>query len=231
MTWLADENTALLNVDVTYDFLPPNGALRVTDGDKIIPILNGLREHFQKVVWTKEEHDKDHEFFASTRGKQVLDTVETDFGTQYLWPDHCVEGTNGAEFHVELDIKDEDMIVVKGRDSTIHAYSAFYMDDRKTIITYEDGKTLTEKLKDHGITKLVVTGLAYDFCAGMTAYDAAKEGFDVTFVRDASYSINIPIGDGRTTIDVMDEMLAEAGVKVVNANQVQQTLGVKHPTP
>jgi nicotinamidase/pyrazinamidase len=123
----------------------------------------------------------------------------------------------------------DDMVVIKGTNPEIHAYSAVYMDDRKTIIHYEDGKTLPEKLRDKGIKKIVATGLAYDFCAGLTAYDLAKEGFSVLFVRDASRSIGISVGEGRTTIDIMDDMLKEAGVAIIDSHELPQALGIKGP--
>lgn len=223
--WKAPNNATLVTVDLTYDFLPPNGALMVENGNEVLPVINELATHFNQRVWTKEEHDPQHDFFASShKGKKPLDTVDTNFGTQFLWPDHCVKGTQGTEFHESLDVRPEDLVVIKGTDSSIHAYSAVYMDDRKTIIRYEDGKTLPEKMRERGIDTAVVEGLAYDFCAGMTAYDLAKEGFKVYFVRDASRSIEIPTQDGRTTIDDMDDMLAEAGVIVVNSNELQQRL-------
>lgn len=230
MTWMAPEDTALVTVDVTYDFLPPDGALKVERGDEVIPVINDLVPHFKHRVWTKEDHDPNHDFFASSReGKKPLDTVKTEFGTQYLWPDHSVKGERGSQLHEDLDVRDEDMIVIKGTDPSIHAYSAVYMDDRQTIIRYEDGKTLPEKLREKGINRTVVEGLAYDFCAGLTAYDLAKEGFEVIFVRDGSHSIEIPLEDGRTTIDLMDDMLAEAGVQVVNSWELPAILNPQGP--
>jgi nicotinamidase/pyrazinamidase len=230
--WMAAEDTALIGVDLTGDFVPPDGALMVKEGDQVIPVFNEMRPHFRKVIWTKEEHPAGHIFFASSHlGKKPLDTIETDFGTQYLWPDHCIKGTPGAEFHPDLDVRPEDDVVVKGTDPTIHAYSAVYMDDRKTLIRYPDGLTLPEKLRAAGINKVVVSGLAYDFCAGMTAYDLAKEGFEVIFVKNASRSIDIPIGEGRTTIDLMDEMLKEAGVTVVTLEELPAALGISASPP
>lgn len=223
--WTAPQNTILLNVDMTNDFLP-NGALAVADGEKIIPVINDLRPHFQKVAWTKEEHDAHHAFFASSReGKKPLDTVETTFGTQYLWPDHCVAGTEGAAFHPDLVVQDEDMVVIKGTDPSIHAYSAVYMDDRKTIIRYpDDNMTLPEKLRAEKIENVVVTGLAYDFCVGFTAYDLAKEGFGVIVLRDAAKSIGIPVKEDQTTETLMDDMLTEAGVIVTTTDRLPETL-------
>lgn len=230
--WKADDKTALIIVDVTNDFCPPDGALMVQEGDQVIPVINALRAHFGKVVLTKEEHPAGHQFFASSHpGKKPLDTIETAFGTQYLWPDHCVVGTKGAEFHKDLIVKDSDVVVAKGTDPTIHAYSAFCMDDRKTVIVYEDGKTFSQKLKEMGVTRVVVTGLAYDFCVGMTAYDAAKAGFEAIVVADASRSIAIPVGEGRTTVDLIEEKFVEAGVKVVPSAEAAKVLGVKKSAP
>lgn len=221
-----DKTIALINVDVTNDFAEQWGALYVQGGEQIVPVLNELRENFQTVLWTKEEHDAQHDFFASSiAGKQPLDEIETAFGKQYLWPDHCVKGTAGVEFHKDLIVKPEDMVVVKGTDPTMHAYSAVYMDDRKTIIQYPDGKTMPQKLREAGIETVVVTGLAYDFCAGMTAYDLAKEGFNVVLLEDAARSINIPVNDnGRTTVNIMDEMLEEAKVLVTQSIALEHVL-------
>ena len=209
--WKAPLDTALIGVDLTNDFSLPEGALSVKDGDAVIPIFNDMSAHFLHIVWTKEEHDAHHDFFASsTPGKKPLDTVETAYGTQYLWPDHCVKGTPGAEFHKDLIVSQNDMIVIKGTNKNIHSYSAVYMDDRKTIICYpDDGKSLPEKLRDRNIKRVAVGGLAYDFCAGFTAYDLAKEGFEVYLIRDACRSICIPVGSGKTTDDLMDEIFSK----------------------
>ncbi len=227
--WMADDDTALIIVDMTYDFLPPDGALMAPGGDEIIPIINDVAGHFNQVIWTKEEHDPDHAFFARSHpGKKPLDTIHTDFGGQYLWPDHCVKGTKGTEFHKDLNVKNGHRVVVKGTDPAIHAYSAFYMDDRRTIITYPDGKTLTQTLKEMGIKKIVVCGLLEDFCAGLTAYDGQMEGFDTYFLSDATKSLNIPAENGKTTVDIIRGMFHQAGVKVIHSAELPQTL-IKQP--
>jgi len=226
ISWMADNDTAFIVVDMTYDFLPGGALAAPNCGLEIIPVINEVRQHFNNVVWTKERHAKNHQFFASSHpGKKPRDTVVTDFGTQFLWPDHCVEGTKGEEFHEDLDIRAEDKIVTKGTDPTIHAYSAFYMDDRKTIITYEDGKTLTQKLQDLGIKKVVVCGLLEDFCAGLTAWDAKKEGFESYFLADATDSLAIPVSETDTTLTLMRRMFDEAGVKVITSTDLAFTLG------
>jgi nicotinamidase/pyrazinamidase len=221
--WTAPYNTMLLNVDLTNDFLP-QGTLAVTNGEHVIPIVNALRSHFAHVGWTKEEHDAQHAFFASSHpDKKPLDTVETPYGTQYLWPDHCITGTIGAAFHPDLIVEPQDLVVIKGTDPTVHAYSAVRMDDRATEIRYpDDNLTLPEKLRQLNINQVVVTGLAYDFCVGMTAYDLAKDGFDVVVLRDASKPIAIPVDNNRTTENLMDEMLAEAGVIVTTSDALPQ---------
>lgn len=222
LNWIAPYNVMLLNVDLTNDFMP-GGALPVAEGDQIVPLVNGLRTHFQQVGWTKEEHDAHHDFFASSReGKKPLDVVQTPFGPQYLWPDHCVKGTAGAEFHPDLIVKPNDLIVVKGTDPTIHAYSAVKTDDRETTILYpDDGKSLPEKLRDRQIDTVVITGLAFDFCVGWTAYDLAQEGFNVILLRDAARSIIIPLDEGRTTDSAMEDRLIEAGVTITTIAELK----------
>jgi nicotinamidase/pyrazinamidase len=223
--WKAPPDTAFIGVDITNDFIPNEGALMVEGGDQVIPVINAITPHFETVIWTKEEHDAHHDFFASSHpGKKPLDTIETDFGIQFLWPDHCVKGTLGAEFHKDLLVNEKDIVVVKGTDKHIHAYSAVYMDDRKTEIRYEDGKTLAEKLRDQGISRVAVTGLAYDFCAGLTAYDLAKEGFEVLFIQDASRAIRIPIDTEHDTATRMHHMLAEAGVITTSSKELPTLL-------
>lgn len=224
--WILPDDTALIVVDMTNDFIPPHGALKVEEGEQTIPVINDLTPHFQTTVFTKEEHDAHHEFFASSHeGRVPFDTVETEFGEQYLWPDHCITGTAGSAFHKDLMINEEtDMVVVKGTDPTIHAYSAFRMDDRKTMITYEDGKTLTEVLRAKGIKKVFVTGLAYDFCAGYTAFDAQADGFETTMITDASRSINLPSKIVNcTTHDEMKERLKDAGVAEMSSAEFYAT--------
>lgn len=232
-TQKAAADTIIINVDLTNDFMP-GGALGHPEGDQIVPTVNWLTEQFQKVAWTLEEHDEHHDFFASSReGKNPLDTIETNFGTQFLWPDHCVTGTDGTKFHPDLNVKDEHMKVVKGTDKEIHAYSAFLLDDRKTEIVYPDGKTMTEKLKDEGIKRVFVTGLLHDFCAGLTAVDAAIAGFEVYFVEDASKSLVLPsLNDpDKTTVDEIEELFAKHGVKKVKAADVPAIIGTIPSTP
>lgn len=215
LNWIAPYNVMLLNIDLTNDFMP-GGTLAVAGGDEIVPLVNSLRPHFQQVGWTKEEHDAQHAFFASSHpGKQPLDVIQTAFGPQYLWPDHCVTGTFGAQFHPDLIVKPEDLVVVKGTDPTIHAYSAVKMDDRETMIYYpDDGKSLPEKLRDRQIDTVVINGLAFDFCVGMTACDLSQDGFKVILLRDATRSITIPLDEGRTTESAMEDMLKDAGVTI-----------------
>ena len=240
--WTAPKDTAVISVDLTDDFVPAygdwtGGALAVDGGNEVIPVANAVNSHFQVRIFTKEEHHPRHTSFASqTSGKvPVQDKYDVGYGPQFYWPDHCVRGTRGTQFHQDLDVSIADQIVVKGTDPNIHAYSAFRMDDRKTDIVYPDGKTLAENLRDQGIKRLVVHGLAYDFCAGMTALDAAAEGFEVIFVHDASASINIPydikddddnVIESRTTVQDMDEQLSAAGVWVVDSADLPNVLEV-----
>lgn len=222
LNWIAPYNVMLLHVDLTNDFMP-GGALAVTGGDEIVPVANALRNHFQQVGWTKEEHDPHHKSFASSNpGKKPLDVVQTPFGPQYLWPDHCVTGTTGADFHPGLIVKQEDLVVVKGTDPDIHAYSAVKLDDRQTTITYpDDGKSLVEKLRDRQIDTVVIDGLAFDFCVGWTALDLAEAGFKIILLRDATRSITIPLDEGRTTESAMEEQLIAAGVTITTVDELK----------
>lgn len=174
----------LLAVDVLNDFCP-GGALEVPGGDEVVPIINNLAQHFRNVVLVQDWHPPGHLSFASTHGKQPFDTIELPYGTQQLWPDHCVQGTWGAEFHAELSVPHAALVLRKGIHKEIDSYSALYENDRKTPTG------LSGYLRERGFKRLFVAGLAFDFCVRFTAEDAARAGFAVVVVEDACRAIDV----------------------------------------
>ncbi len=224
MTLNVPANTALIIVDVQNDFCP-GGSLAIEGGDEIVPAINDMKRGFSLTVITQDWHPADHKSFASNHeGKKPMETIEMPYGVQILWPDHCIQGTQGAEFRNDLEIADNDLIIQKGTNKEIDSYSGFFENDRTTQPRFANGETLADTLRSQGITKLVITGLAYDFCVGWHALDARKEGFEAIVVKDATRSISMAIKDGTTTETAMDKKLAEAGVQVVNAADLQNVL-------
>ena len=176
---------ALLIIDVQNDFCK-NGALEVPEANTVIPVINKLIQVFDTVIQTQDWHPAGHSSFASSHdGKSPYDTIEVDYGIQVLWPDHCVQGTSGAEFHPDLITEKSQVIIRKGFRKEIDSYSAFYENDQKT-------KTgLTGYLKTRGIKDLYAVGLATDFCVKWSVLDGLKEGFNVTVVKDAVKGIDM----------------------------------------
>ena len=174
----------LLVVDVQNCFLP-GGSLAVKDGDQVIPVINRLAPAFANVILTQDWHTAGHVSFASTHaGKKPFETVSLSYGTQVLWPDHCVQGTPGAELAKDLSIPHAQLVVRKGYRTQMDSYSAFYEADGKTptgLIGY---------LRDRGLTTVYVCGLATDFCVFWSAMDARKAGFAASVIEDASRGID-----------------------------------------
>ena len=172
---------ALIVVDMQNDFCP-GGSLTVPDGDKIIPIINELLPKFRLTIFTKDWHTPDMEAFASSHpGKKPFDTYEVNGKPDVLWPNHCVAGTLGADFHKDIDFNSlvgKFYIFKKGTQKEHHPYSGF------------DGTELGKFLKDRGVDEVFICGLATDYCCKDTALDAAKEGFKTFFILDATKPIN-----------------------------------------
>jgi nicotinamidase/pyrazinamidase len=176
---------ALLIIDLQNDFCP-GGALAVPDGDAIVPLVNDLTRRFDHVLQTQDWHPPGHHSFASAHpGKAPYDTVELSYGTQVLWPDHCIQGSGGAAFHPGLDTTPTELILRKGFRRTIDSYSAFYENDHATPTG------LTGYLRERGIDTLFLAGLATDFCVKWSAVDGRKEGFRVSVVEDAVRGIDL----------------------------------------
>lgn len=178
------DDSILIVVDVQNDFCP-GGALAVPRGDEVIPIVNSLATRFRNVVLTQDWHPRGHSSFASSHpGKRPFETVEASYGTQVLWPDHCVQGTRGAAFHPVLDIRHAGLIIRKGTHAAIDSYSTFYENDRKTPTG------LTGYLRERGLRRIFLAGLAFDFCVRYSAEDAHREGFATFVIEDACRGID-----------------------------------------
>ncbi|WP_422033009.1 bifunctional nicotinamidase/pyrazinamidase [Roseovarius sp.] len=195
---------ALIVIDMQYDFCP-GGALAVEGGDEIVPGINALIDEFPAVILTQDWHPAGHSSFASSyKDKAPFETVEMSYGTQVLWPDHCIQGSDGAAFHEDLDTDSADMIVRKGFNPSIDSYSAFFENDHETPTG------LHGYLQTRGIEQLTMVGLATDFCVNFSAVDAAKLGYDVTVLTELCRGIDL---DG--SLSAALEGMKGAGVKVV----------------
>lgn len=197
----ADE--ALIVIDVQNDFCP-GGALAVSEGDQIVPLINAMLPDFSVKVFTQDWHPAGHSSFATSHdGKAPFELTQMPYGPQVLWPDHCVQGTDGAAFHKDLLTNPADMIIRKGFRPQIDSYSAFFENDQTTPTGLEG------YLRTRGVTKLTLVGLATDFCVAYSAIDGAKLGFDVTVLESACRAIDL---DG-SLATARDSMRA-AGVKL-----------------
>jgi len=178
-------NEALLVVDVQNDFCT-GGALAVPGGEEIIPRINALLDEFQIRVFTQDWHPADHTSFAANHeGKKAYEVVEMPYGPQILWPDHCVQDTDGAAFHPDLDVAKADHIVRKGTHRDIDSYSAFFENDHETPTG------LDEYLAGKGVDHVTIAGLATDFCVFWSAIDANRLGYAVTVLEGACRGINL----------------------------------------
>ena len=177
--------TALLVIDVQNDFCPA-GALEVAGGNEIIPYINEEMAKYDCVVLTQDWHPKGHLSFATSHeGKNPLELIKMPYGDQVLWPDHCVQGSKGAEFHPDLNIEQANAIIRKGSNPFIDSYSAFFENDRKTP-TGLDGY-----LKSLEIEKINLVGLATDFCVNYSAQDAANLGYKVSLLEKMCRAIDL----------------------------------------
>ena len=196
------ETSCLIVIDVQNDFMP-GGALAVARGNEVVPLINRMASRFQHVILTQDWHPRGHASFASSHaGKKPFETVELAYGSQVLWPDHCVQGTQGAALHPDLSIPQAELVIRKGHHRGIDSYSAFLEADRKTATG------LAGYLKDRGFKKIYACGLATDFCVAWTALDARAAGFEVVLIEDACRAID---RDGSLGKALMD--LTAAGVE------------------
>jgi nicotinamidase/pyrazinamidase len=204
-----EETDVLIVVDVQNDFLP-GGALAVPDGDAVIEPINRLAQAFRHVVLTQDWHPAGHASFASSHsGRQPFETAELSYGSQVLWPDHCIQGTRGAEISRDLGIPHAQLVIRKGHNPKIDSYSGFMEADRKT------STGLAGYLKERGFRRVFCAGLATDFCVAWTALDAKAAGFDTYLIEDASRPI-----DANGSLARAREDLDAAGVQVIGSAQV-----------
>ena len=198
----------LIIIDVQNDFCA-GGALEVPDGDAVVDVINNLSRKFEHRLLTQDWHPAGHSSFASSHpGKSPFEVISMNYGDQVLWPDHCVQGSTGADFHKNLVVNGAEMIIRKGFRTAIDSYSAFFENDQSTPTG------LTGYLRTRGFRKLFIAGLATDFCAAYSALDARAEGFEVNLVEDACRAIDL---DGSLAA-AMDKMEAAGVVRVVSSD-------------
>ena len=186
---------ALILIDLQYDFMP-GGALAVTGGDQVVAVANRLIPHFNMVVATQDWHPVNHKSFASQHdGKSVGDVVQLNDVKQMLWPDHCIQGTPGADFHENLESQRIHQIIPKGTNIEIDSYSGFFDNG------HQHATGLARLLKKNGVTGVAVMGLATDYCVKLTALDAVELGFRTTLISDGCRGVELNPGDVKRAVD------------------------------
>jgi nicotinamidase/pyrazinamidase len=198
----------LLVIDVQNDFCP-GGQLAVRDGDAVIPPILRCAQHFEHMVLTQDWHPANHTSFASAHpGKKPFEQIEASYGPQTLWPDHCMQQTYGAEFHPDLKLSRAELILRKGFRPQIDSYSAFFENDRTTPTG------LAGYLRERGLKRVFLAGLAYDYCVGYSALDARRMGFEAIVLRDACRAINL-----NGSVQQMEAEFAKAGVVLAESGR------------
>ena len=202
-------SSALIVVDVQNCFLP-GGSLAVKEGDQVIPVINRIAKGFENVVMTQDWHTPHHISFASTHeGKKPFEMIKLAYGNQVLWPDHCVQGTEGAQIAKDINIPQAELIIRKGYHNEVDSYSAFLEADKETRTG------LGGYLKERGIDTVFVTGLATDFCVAWTAVDARHAGLTTYVVEDACRGIDVGGSLAKAWTD-----MTEAGVKKIQSSDL-----------
>jgi nicotinamidase/pyrazinamidase len=199
----------LVVVDIQNDFCP-GGALSVADGDAVIDPVHRVAGTFQHVILTQDWHPANHASFATNhRGKKPYETIVLDYGEQRLWPMHCVQGSRGADFHPALHLPQAELILRKGFHANIDSYSAFFENDRTTPTG------LASYLRERGLKRVFLAGLAYDYCVAYSALDARRQGLAAVVIRDACRAINL---DG--SIASAEAAFVKAGVTVIESGEI-----------
>jgi nicotinamidase/pyrazinamidase len=205
MNTAAGDREVLIIVDVQRDFCP-GGSLAVPDGDVIVPLVNNLARRFPHIVLTQDWHPPGHSSFASAHpGHQPFETIDVAYGEQTLWPDHCVQGTDGAAFHPGLDLPQVELIIRKGYHPGIDSYSAFRENDRQTLTG------LAGYLRERGFERVTLCGLATDYCVFFSAIDAREVGFATTVELAACRGIDLDGSLARAMTAMRDAGIALTG--------------------
>ena len=200
---------ALLVIDVQNDFCP-GGKLAVAGGDEVVPVIQKIAPLFEHVLLTQDWHPAAHQSFASSHeGKHPFEQIDLSYGPQTLWPDHCVQGSSGAEFHPGLKLPQAELILRKGFRREIDSYSAFFENDRTTATG------LASYLKERGIKRVFLAGLAYDYCVGFSALDARRLGLPAVILRDATRAIDL-----NGSVARMEAEFATTGVEVIDSREL-----------
>jgi nicotinamidase/pyrazinamidase len=201
-----DARDVLIVIDVQNDFCP-GGALAVDDGDAVIEVIHRIAPLFEHVVLTQDWHPANHSSFATAHpGKKPYEQIELKYGTQTLWPAHCVQGSKGAEFHPALRLNQAELILRKGFNPQIDSYSAFFENDRVTPTG------LGGYLEERNLTRTFFAGLAYDYCVGYSALDARRLGLPAFVLRDACRAIDL-----NGSVARIEAEFARTGVAVIES--------------
>jgi nicotinamidase/pyrazinamidase len=204
------DRDVLLVVDVQNDFCD-GGALPVPGGEEVVPVVHRIAEAFQHVILTQDWHPRDHHSFASHHpGRQPFDTVETSHGPQVLWPDHCVEGSDGGAFHPHLQPDNTELILRKGFRPDIDSYSAFLENDHRTRTG------LAAYLRERELNRIFLSGLAYDYCVRYSAIDGRAAGFEAYVIEDACRAI-----DRDDSVAATNQAFREAGVHRIMSSDLR----------
>ena len=204
MTENKKNNSALIIIDVQNDFCK-GGALAVKNGEKIIDSINTVQEDFDNIILTQDWHPKEHSSFASNQNAEVYSKMEMDYGSQILWPNHCIQGSEGANFHRNLNTDRCTLIIRKGCNPKVDSYSAFFENDKNTTTGLEGF------LKWKEIAQLCMCGLAFDYCVFYSALDGQNLGFDVSVFQDLTKSIDL-----ENSKKIAERTMTRAGIKLLN---------------
>src|SRR5580658_4275736 len=209
MTTHISTGAVLIVIDVQNDFCP-GGALAVAGGDSVIEPILAITPRFEHIILTQDWHPAGHSSFASSHaGKKPFEQIELGYGAQTLWPDHCVQGSKGAEFHPALHLPQAELILRKGFRPHIDSYSAFFENDRTTATG------LAGYLRERGLARVFLAGLAYDYCVGYSALDARRQGFEAIILRDACRAIDL-----NGSVAAIEAQFSQAGVKLIDSAEL-----------
>jgi nicotinamidase/pyrazinamidase len=200
---------ALLVIDLQNDFCP-GGSLAIAGGDEIVPTVNALAARFDHVILTQDWHPAGHISFASAHpGAEPYSAIDAPYGPQALWPDHCVQNTAGAAFHPALAVPHAELILRKGFRAEIDSYSAFLENDHFTPTG------LAGYLRERGLRRLFLCGLAYDFCVRHSAIDGTALDFECLVIEDATRAVNLP-----GSVEATDQAFEEAGIQRIASTAI-----------